>query len=427
MTETLDGQYVCVECGTAGIQENAHASSDSNPGIAYDRAAAASGVLVPPDSGESPDISLVLPTKNEEDGVCDCIDRAKAAFEELGVTGEIIVSDSSDDGTAELARERGALVVDPPRPGYGNAYRYAFEYVRGDVVAMADADTTYDLRELPRLVDVIQNGDVDMVVGNRFQGEIKPGAMPALHQYVGNPVLSKILNGVYGVGVSDAHSGFRVFTQEALESLSLQSSGFEFAKEMLMQAQANGITVEEVPITYHEREGDATLNSFRDGWRHIRFMLVNAPGYLFTLPAVAFGVVGVLAMVLSVVGAQVTGVTFGVHTVVAGGLLAILGAQLGAFSVGSAVGADPIQPVDDSVSVWIRDNLRLEHGATAGLLLAGAGAAYVAAMIGRWVASGYQALPFVVWNMVAFTAIVIGVEMIFFSFFLSMLRQNQED
>ncbi|MFB6197182.1 MAG: glycosyltransferase family 2 protein, partial [Halobacteriaceae archaeon] len=175
-----------------------------------------SELLVTPDDDQAPVVSVVMPTMNEERGIGACIQSVKNALEELQVYGEVVVSDSSSDQTPEIARSEGARVITPDQGGYGYAYQYAFEHVRGQYVVMGDADTTYDFREIPRLLSCITDGDADIVMGDRLGGNIKDGAMPALHQYVGNPALTWFLNLFYDASVSDAHSGLRVFRKDVL-------------------------------------------------------------------------------------------------------------------------------------------------------------------------------------------------------------------
>jgi glycosyltransferase involved in cell wall biosynthesis len=407
---------------------NGHAAASDGEGIesvlrfeASERAAAENDFLVPRGTDTDPLVSIVMPTMNEEAGIRECIERATAALEALGLPGEIIVSDSSEDRTPEIAAELGAHVVTPDGTGYGYAYQYAFERVRGEFVVIGDADTTYDFEELPKLFECLQRTEADMVMGSRLDGEITPGAMPALHQYVGNPLLTKFLNAFYDAGVSDAHSGFRVIRHDALERLDLQSDGMEFASEMIMQAAERGLRIEEVPIVYHHRAGEATLDSFRDGWRHVRFMLLNAPGYLFTGPAIGLGIVGVVMMLLSLMNRSFAGVHFGQYTMIAGSLVVILGYQVGSLGLFSAVAAEPIRSPRDPVTKLITDRFQLEHGTTLGLGLFGAGALYTTVLVVRWVQSGYTELPIVPVNMLAFTILVLGAQTVFYSFFLSLL------
>jgi glycosyltransferase involved in cell wall biosynthesis len=386
-----------------------------------ERVASASDVLVPRTSETPPVVSVVMPTMNEEQGIGKCIDRAIHALEEIGYAAEIIVSDSSTDRTPDIAAKRGAHVVTPNQNGYGYAYRYAFDRARGDYIVMGDADTTYDFGDMSALFQRMQATNADMVMGSRLAGEIKPGAMPPLHKYVGNPLLTKFLNVFYDAGVSDAHSGFRVIRRDALDRLDLHSDGMEFASEMIMQAGERGLTIEEVPITYHQRVGEATLDSFRDGWRHVRFMLVNAPDYLFTTPAIVFALLGLMTMVCSLLGVRLNGVQFGTYTMIAGSLFTILAFNIGSLALFSSIAGNPIREPRDPITRMINRRFQLEHAATIGLGLFSLGAVYAAYLIAEWVDSGFSELPLVPANLLAFTVIMLGVQTVFYAFFFSML------
>ncbi|MFC7076790.1 glycosyltransferase family 2 protein [Haloarcula halophila] len=383
----------------------------------------------PTDSEETPTLSVVLPTMNEEAGIEECLDAIEDAVAELGVTAEVIVSDSSTDGTPEIARDHGAIVVEPDRQGYGYAYRYAFERARGEYVVMGDADTTYDFRELPKLFERASEG-ADLVLGSRFAGDIKTGSMPRLHQYVGNPALTAFLNRFYGAGVTDAHSGFRVIRRDVLEELALETDGMEFASEMIMAASAQGYDIAEVPITYHERVGEATLDSFRDGWEHLRFMLVNAPGYLFSVPGAVLAAVGIAVMLLAFGNATFIGIAagpiiFGTRSMVAGSLLTIAGYQVASLGVFATMTTDPIRRPADPPTEWVLKHLRLERGLAAGLALVGTGTAYAGAIVLQWLTDGYGALPALTHDILAFTIIVLGIQTVFGSFFLGSVRDEQ--
>jgi len=378
-------------------------------------------LLVDAESEVTPALSIVMPTLNEEEGVGECIERAKNAIAELGMSAEIILSDSSTDRTPEIGREMGAIVVEPDGKGYGYAYRYAFERARGDYMVMGDADTTYDFEQIPRLLDHLREEDADMVMGSRLDGEIRPGAMPTLHQYIGNPLLTRFLNAFYGAGVSDSHSGFRIFTREAYETMGLETDGMEFASEMIMKAGAKDLKIVETPIIYHEREGEEKLESFKDGWRHVRFMLVNAPGYLFSVPGAVLGLLGLLVMGTAYSGATVGGVTLGIHSMIAGSLLTIVGYQVASLGVFATVASDPIQKPTDPITTRITQSLSLERGATYGAAVFAVGGVYAAALVYQWVSSGFTSVTFTMGSILAFTAIVIGLQTVFSSFFLSSI------
>ena len=381
-------------------------------------------VLLPADSDVKPAISLVMPTLNEEEGIRECIQRAKNAFRELGVQAEIIISDSSTDRTPEIAREEGAIVVEPDGKGYGYAYQYAFARTRADIIAMGDADTTYDFEDLPKLYDLVASGKADMAMGSRLNGEIKPGAMPTLHQYIGNPLLTKFLNTFYGAGVSDAHSGMRVFTQDAWERMDCETTGMEFASEMIMKAGAADLQIEELPIVYHEREGEEKLESFKDGWRHVRFMLVNAPGYLFSVPGAMLALFGVLVMGGVAGGVPGTPISLGPNSMIAGSLFTIVGYQVMTLGIFATLTGDPIKKPEDPVTEFVIEHLNLERGATVGLSVFGAGTVYAGYLVVTWAQSGFTAVPFTMGSIAAFTAIVIGVQTVFSAFFMSVVADS---
>jgi hypothetical protein len=382
--------------------------------------ATSDGVLLSQDSEQQPTLSIVMPTLNEEQGIETCIRKAKRALHDLGISGEVIVSDSSTDRTPQIAREMGAIVVEPDKTGYGYAYRYGFESARGEYIAMGDADATYDFEELPKLLDLIEDG-ADIAIGNRLGGELKPGSMPKLHQYIGNPLLTWFLNVFYDAGVSDAHSGMRVLTRDALDQLRLESDGMEFASEMIMSASVAGLDIREVPITYHERIGEATLDSFHDGWRHVRFMLTNAPGYLFSGSGFALILVGMTILGLTFTNALSAWVELGARTVIVGCLFTLVGVQVVYLGVFATIAGDPIQDTASVWNGWVRQHLKLEHGILIGTIIFLLGTGYAVASLYQWVQSGFTSLPFLISDIVAFTAIVLGVQTIFQSFFLSLI------
>ncbi|GAB3330199.1 glycosyltransferase family 2 protein [Haloplanus salinarum] len=394
--------------------------SRSGPATDHRETAPAEGVLVGPDSDTEPTISIVMPTMNEEEGITECIEMGKRALAELGVPGEIVISDSSDDDTPKIAHDLGAIVVTPDKKGYGYAYRFAFERARGKYIVMGDADTTYDFEELPRLLQLLQEESADIAMGSRLDGEILSGAMPPLHQYIGNPLLTRFLNTFYDVDVSDAHSGFRVFTSEALDDLDLQSDGMEFASEMIMDAGEKDLKIVETPITYHPRKGEATLESFEDGWRHVRFMLVNAPDYLFSVPGLLMGLTGTLLMGVAYFGVSVAGQPFGIHSMIAGSLLTIHGFQVGSFGLLTELVADPIRQPEDAITNWVRSHFTLERGIGLGLLMFFSGSIVAAYLVYQWVQSGFTELPLVSADILAFTLIILGLQTVFGSFFVGI-------
>ena len=227
------------------------------------------------------DISVVLPCLNEAGGITKCIKDIHTAVATTSFSYEVVVCDNgSTDDSAVLAEQAGARVVAESRRGYGSAYLTGIRAARGRYIVLADADGTYDFYKIPVFVKALEAGH-DFVVGNRFAGVMEPGAMPWLHRYVGNPILSALLRAWFGVRVRDAHCGMRAIERSAYDKLKLKTTGMEFASEMIIRAGRAGLIIAEVPLNYRKRVGDSKLRTFRDGWRHLRFMLLFAPGVVF--------------------------------------------------------------------------------------------------------------------------------------------------
>ena len=219
------------------------------------------------------EVSVVMPCLNEQATIGACIEKAHRTLKNLCISGEIVVADNgSTDNSVAIAQSLGAQVVHQPCRGYGAAYQTGIAAAQGKSIVIGDSDDTYDFSELNRFILPLRQG-YDLVMGSRFKGEIRPGAMPWLHRYVGNPFLTGMLNLLFKAGVSDAHCGMRAFTREAYEQMKLKTPGMEFASEMVIKAVQAGLRIAEVPITYYPRKGESKLHSFRDGWRHLRFML----------------------------------------------------------------------------------------------------------------------------------------------------------
>ena len=381
-------------------------------------------LLVGPDADVDPTVSVVMPTMNEEEGVAECIDLVKAAVRRSGYRTEVVISDDSTDRTPEIARGEGAVVVEPDEPGYGYAYRYAFERCRGEYIIIGDADTTYDFEQFPRLLKQVVEGNADMVMGSRLEGEIKDGAMPALHEYVGNPLLTRFLNAFYDAGVSDAHSGFRAFHVDVLDDLDLETTGMEFASEMIMDAGARGLTIKEIPITYHEREGEATLESFRDGWRHVRFMLVNAPNYLFSLPGAILGVAGLSLLLSGATGVTLGGLSLGTTTAITGSLLVLVGYQAANMGVFATLASDPIQRPNDVVTETVINRMNLEQLSTVGLTAFAAGALYLTWAAIQWATGSVAPVAATPGHVIALTMMILGVQTVFNAFFMSAVDEG---
>ncbi|MGB3943367.1 MAG: glycosyltransferase family 2 protein, partial [Methanothrix sp.] len=272
-----------------------------------------------------PLVSLVIPSMDEEETIGECIRRSMEVFDEMGVDGEVIVADSSSDSTPRVALSLGAVVVRPEKLGYGNAYMAGFARARGRYIVMVDGDLTYDPREMPQFIELLVRGEADFVIGTRLKGEIKKGAMPPLHRHIGNPLLTRILNLLFGSGISDAHCGMRAITRDALEGLNLRAGGMEFASEMVIGASRKRLRIREVPITYHPRKGVSKLRSFSDGWRHLRFMMLYRPGPFLVIPG-SVAIISGLALTIFVL-VQGSGQELRTHSLILGSMLLIMGYQ----------------------------------------------------------------------------------------------------
>ena len=242
------------------------------------------------------DISVVMPCLNEEDSIAICVQKAKEWLERSGYRGEVLVVDNgSTDRSRELALAAGARVIEEPRRGYGRAYLTGIPQAQGKYIIMGDCDDTYDFTNLEPLIAPLRDG-YDLVVGNRYAGGIRPGAMTWSHRYIGTPVITFLLRTFTGARLGDSQCGLRAFTREAYQRLGLHSTGMEFASEMILKAMRRELRVAEVPISYFPRVGEAKLNTFRDGWRHLRFLMLFTPAYVFTVPGLILSLLGVIAM-----------------------------------------------------------------------------------------------------------------------------------
>jgi glycosyltransferase involved in cell wall biosynthesis len=365
-------------------------------------------------------VSVVIPCLNEADSIERCIRSALEVLDENGLNGEVVVADNgSTDGSAQLAERAGAVVTHEPRRGYGSAYLAALSVARGDYIVMADADLTYDMRDIPRFVAELEAGG-DLVIGDRMDN-IHPGAMPWLHRYVGNPVLTGVLNLFFRTGVKDAHCGMRAIRREVLSTLDLRTTGMEFASEMVIRAAKNDLDIRQFPIEYHPRGGESKLSSFRDGWRHLRFLLVHSPTYLFVIPGVAMTALGSLVMLTVLFQLDILGRVWQQHTIIAGALLIIVGVQV--TSLGLCAHAYGMYFMGDS-DPWfdrMRARFRLEHGLLLGGGILLAGLVLAAVIVGVWIDRGFGQLSEERLAVAAATLVIVGIQIFFSSFLLSIL------
>ena len=373
-----------------------------------------------------PEVSVIMPCLNEAATVATCIGKARAALSAAGLDGEVVVADNgSTDGSPALAAAAGARVVPATVRGYGAAYLAGLEAARGGYLVLGDADDTYDFGTVPQFVASLQAGN-DVVLGSRFRGRILPGAMPWLHRYVGNPVLSGILSLFFGARISDAHCGLRAMTRAASERMQLRSTGMEFASEMVAVALRHGLRVAEIPITYYPRGGESKLRSFRDGWRHLRFMLLLSPTPLFLVPgilAVVLGLAGLFALLPGPL--RVGPFTFDYHFMFVASAFAILGVQLVFLGLAAKTYARGALPERRDPWVDFLDRrFTLERGLLVGLALAAAGLGINAWILWTWLAAGRGQLFAVQPALLGLSLIVVGAQIVFGSFFISVLRDD---
>src|SRR5713226_429145 len=379
-----------------------------------------------PEAQGGVDVSVVIPCLNEANSVGICVSKAMEAFRAAGLRGEVVVADNgSTDGSIEIAEKLGARVVRVDQRGYGSALRAGIAAARGAFIVMGDADDSYDFSEVPRFVEKWRQGN-DVVMRNRFRGEIKPGAMPWHHKYVGNPALSSLLNLFFHTGIGDSHCGMRGFTRAVYERMDLRSTGMEFASEFVIKAAQLGAKMAEIPITLwpDKRGRPPHLRSFRDGWRHLRFMLLYAPNWLFLLPGASLVLLGLFLVFWLLPGPRQISprITLDIHTMIFGVIFTLLGVQI--LSIGSFAKVFSYSERFTRGTVSLKrmlSRVTLETGLLLGGALFLAGFGGCAWVTWKWAASGFGPLQEVrqvlFWSMWLF----IGVQVIFASFFLSML------
>jgi glycosyltransferase involved in cell wall biosynthesis len=370
-------------------------------------------------------VSVVIPCLNEEENIERCVLDAHAALAASGLSGEVIVVDNgSTDRSAELARAAGATVVYEPRRGYGSAYLAGFAAASGGYIVMADADLTYDFSEIPNFVAGLDAG-AQLVMGNRMNN-IQPGAMPWLHRYIGNPLLTGVLNLFFRTGVRDAHCGMRAFRSDVLETLDLRTTGMEFASEMVIRASKAHLRIAEVDIEYHPRGGESKLSRFRDGWRHLRFLLVHSPTHLFIIPGAVLFAIGVLGSAAVLAHISVFGRSWDLHALIAAALLTIIGTQVLALGLCAHAFGTYFLGEEDAWFDAMRARFRLEHGLALGGAIAFAGLVTAVIIVIRWSEHGFGSLSEERLALVASELVIVGLQIFFSSFLLSILGLRDE-
>jgi glycosyltransferase involved in cell wall biosynthesis len=365
-------------------------------------------------------VSVVIPCLNEAANIERCVTWARTTLAEHGIRGEVVVADNdSEDESAALALAAGARLVCERRRGYGNAYMAGFSAAKGRYIVMADADLTYDFADIPRFVDELEAG-AQLVIGDRMDN-IHPGAMPWLHRYVGNPILTGVLNLFFHTGVSDAHCGMRGFRRDILPQLDLRTTGMEFASEMVIRASKEHLDIREFPIEYHPRGGESKLSSFRDGWRHLRFLLVHSPTWLFVIPGTIMTGLGALIALLVALRIDVFGRSWDLHTMVAGCLMLIIGVQVVALGLCAHAYGKYFMGERDPWFDRMRARFKLEHGLLLGGIITLGGVALGGVILGIWIDRDFGTLAEERLAILAATLIIVGLQVFFSSFLLSIL------
>ena len=378
------------------------------------------------------ELSVVMPCLNEAASVGACVKKAMEALELYGIRGEVIVADNgSTDGSQQIAREFGARVVPVEKRGYGSALQSGIAAAHGEFVLMGDADDTYNFAQLNEFVAKLREG-YDLVMGNRFRGKIMPGAMPPLHRYLGNPVLTGLGRLFFKSPVGDFHCGLRAFRKDAIERLGLRTLGMEFASEMVVKATAFRLRVAEIPTTLapDRRDRAPHLRTWRDGWRHLRFLLLYSPRWLFLYPGIGLVALGIIVSALLMPGPRSIGkIVFDVHTLLFAAMAILIGFQSVVFATFTKIFAisEGLLPEDPRLTRMFR-YVTLEVGLIAGVLLILLGTGAWVLGLEAWRIQEFgpldpeKTLRIVIPGIVFFT---LGFQVVLSSFFLSVLGMSR--
>ncbi|MDD5194965.1 MAG: glycosyltransferase family 2 protein [Candidatus Omnitrophica bacterium] len=369
------------------------------------------------------EVSVVLPCLNEAESVGICIDRIKEIFAKDGIDGEIIVADNgSTDQSREIALFHGAQVIVEPRKGYGAAYLRGLSIARGKYIIIGDSDNTYDFYDIPKFLEALRSG-YDFVMGSRFKGAIQKGAMSFSHRYIGNPILSGLCRLFFHTSLSDIHCGMRAFTLSAYKKMKLMTLGMEFATEMVVSALTNNLKTYEVAINYHPRAGLSKLSPLIDAWRHIRFMLLYCPVWLYFVPGISGLFVGISVLFLLYKGPFLfLGHLWDAHLMVFASILSIFSYQilhLGVYAHTYAIRQGFLKY--DALTLFFQRHFNLERGIFLGGIIMLLGTGISLFIFIEWLSKNFGSLSRIREAILAMTLLVIGLQTIFSSFFISLL------
>lgn len=386
-----------------------------------------------------PDVSIVLPCLNEAGTLPGCIDNARLALvaiaEEFGLCGEIVVADNgSTDGSREIATRRGVRIIPVAQRGYGCALRAGCTAAFGRFIVIGDSDGSYDFREAVPMVGELLAGK-ELCMGSRFKGCIMPGAMPWKNRHIGNPALTGLLNVLFRSGMTDAHSGLRAFTADAFARMRLSATGMEFASEVVIKASLLRLRRSEVPITLHpdRRDREPHLRPWRDGWRHLRYLLMLSPGFLFLGPAAVLGGISAALLILLVLAHDSTmlhigPLAFGDHWAILSGAALIACAQFAVFGLATTLyGVREGYRTPDPWLVRLFGYMRLENMILGGLALIALGGGLLLHVVGVWTASDFGALALVRETVAGSVVLLLGLQALFGGFFLAIINGNEPE
>jgi len=373
------------------------------------------------------ELSIVIPCLNEKDTIGLVVQKAMTSLQKLGLQGEVLVSDNgSNDGSVQIANNLGARVVPCSRKGYGNALKSGLSSAAGKYLIMGDADDSYNFAEIDDFIKYLQK-DNDIVIGTRLRGKIEKGAMPFLHRYLGTPVLTFIINMLFGTKISTCNCGRRGVRKNAFEKLNLESSGMEFASEMIIKAGILKLKIKEIPISFYrdKRNRSPHLNTWRDGWRHLKFILLYAPNLIFMWPAFIFFVLGSLLMMLQINGPFILGpIYMGLHVMILGLSLSVFGAYI--FQMGAVIKLFSRQSPfyrDDILMKWL-DRITVEKGLIFGGMIMAVGLALDLGVVMKWAENGFHNIFVPQAVVLGLYFILTGMSLVFFSFLKTIMGKE---
>lgn len=373
-----------------------------------------------------PLLSIIIPCMNEEKTIGAVIGKAVSTLKQEGLDGEIIVADNSTDNSREIAKKMGTKIVIPQKNGYGSACLEGFRHARGTYLILADADDTYDLSEMPKFLKPLLANEADFVIGSRLKGEIKKNSMPWLHRYIGNPLLTGLLNWLFKINISDAHCGMRAITRDAYEKLDMKSEGMEFASEMIIEAGRKKLRITEVPITYYPRQTPSKLHSWGDGWRHLRFMMLYNPTPFFSIPGLLLFILGAFMTLALVIRGNVE--TTSLHSFFLGSMLAVIGTQMIATGIYMKIYGILHNKIEKTgITAKLLDYHSLEYGLVIGIALFFAGMVLGSKILFKWISSGYGSLSEVGNAVISVVLAALGIQIIFSALIISIFMLDKKE